>query len=466
MPSACAPSSPTEAAGGRSILARLGDWMAAHRRGLAAIQWGMVAFYLVLLVWPALLPLPGDGARILDNLARFAQFVFWGVWWPLVMVSMLLVGRVWCGVFCPEGALTEWISRFGAGRGVPRWLAWPGWPLTAFAATTVYGQLVTVYEYPKATLLVLGGSTVAALAVGLIYGRGRRVWCRHLCPANGVFALLSRLASLSFRVDREAWRRAPRPPAPVICPPLVNIRAMTGNGPCHMCGRCSGHRDAVRLAARRPNRDVLTQIPNDDASWEIGLLTFGLMGLATGAFHWAGSRVFVAVKQALASWLVDHGAAGLLSSDIPWFVLTHYPEAGDVFTWLDGLCILLYIGTAAALIGSAAFVGLELGARSAGAGAGVGRWRLGYALLPVAAAGLVLGLSGLTVAQLRGDGIAVPFLSELRVAVLTGSWAWTGWLAWRLLASAPMVRRLAAWVAVMAGASVHTAAWAGFFFVR
>ncbi|MCZ7655462.1 MAG: 4Fe-4S binding protein [Rhodocyclaceae bacterium] len=41
---------------------------------------------------------------------------------------------------------------------------------------------------------MLGGSTVAAVAVGWLYGRGKRVWCRYLCPVSGVFALLARIA--------------------------------------------------------------------------------------------------------------------------------------------------------------------------------------------------------------------------------------------------------------------------------
>lgn len=112
---------------GAGWLARLGTALQSHRRAVLALQWIVVFFYLVLLILPAFMPLPPDEADIYDNLPLFAQFIFWGVWWPFVMVSMMLVGRVWCGVFCPEGALTEFASQHGLGRPIPRWLRWRGW---------------------------------------------------------------------------------------------------------------------------------------------------------------------------------------------------------------------------------------------------------------------------------------------------------------------------------------------------
>ncbi len=221
-------------------LQRVGDAMRRHQAAIQSIQWCVVAFYLVLVIVPAFHPLPPQYAHIYDNLTLFAQFVFWGMWWPFAMLGTMLLGRVWCGVFCPEGALSELASRHGLGRTIPRWLRWGGWPLVAFVCTTVYGQLISVYEYPKPALLILGGSTVAAVAVGFIYGRGKRVWCRYLCPASGVFALLAKVAPLHFRVDAETWRRYPRRTPSVDCAPLVDIRHMKSSSPCHMCGRCSG----------------------------------------------------------------------------------------------------------------------------------------------------------------------------------------------------------------------------------
>jgi len=81
-----------------SWLQRLGDGMRRHGRLIRAVQWAVVLVYAVLLVLPALLPLPDSQARLVNNLTLLAQFIFWGLWWPFVLLSMVLFGR--CGAAC------------------------------------------------------------------------------------------------------------------------------------------------------------------------------------------------------------------------------------------------------------------------------------------------------------------------------------------------------------------------------
>lgn len=448
-------------------LARLGLAMRRHRGVIIAAQWVIVLGYVVLVAAPAFLPLPPDQAHVWSNLTRFAQFVFWGLWWPFVILSIMTLGRAWCGVLCPEGALTEWVSRFGLGRGIPRWMKWGGWPFVAFVLTTVFGQMTSVYEYPKPALLILGGSTIAAIAVGLIWGREKRVWCRHLCPVSGVFGLLAKIAPVHFKVDQSAWDAAPLGHRTsrqhvVNCAPLINIRRMESASACHMCGRCAGERDAVQLALRSPEAEILAKpyakahAENPDR-WPARLLVFGMLGVALGAFQWSASPWLVAAKQALAGWLVDHEIWWPLNEAGHWWLLTHYPEANDVFTWLDGGMLLAYIAAETLVVGGWIWAWLRL----AGALTGLPWQRLAHALIPFAGTSVFVGLSLLTTAQLAGEGILLPWANGARMALLALAALWAASLAWRLAKR----QRAGAAAGILMAAGLPLAAWGTQFFV-
>ncbi|WP_292936395.1 4Fe-4S binding protein [Noviherbaspirillum sp.] len=448
----------------RGLVAKIGSAMQRNRRVILAIQWVVVFFYLLLLIVPAFMPIPPDDAHIYNNLRLFSQFLFWGIWWPFVMLSTMLLGRVWCGVFCPEGALTEMVSRHGLGRAIPRWMRWGGWPFVAFVCTTIYGQLVSVYEYPQAALLVLGGSTVAAVAVGFVYGKGKRVWCRYLCPANGVFALLAKIAPLHFRVDEEVWKRNTERMPMVDCAPLIDIRHMKSASACHACGRCSDYRDAVQLAVRNPASEILNTRSKDVSHGEALTLIFGVLGIATSAFQWSSSRLFVHMKTAAATWLVEHDAFALLQDNAPWWLLTHYPQANDVFTWLDGLCILAYILGGGLALGSAVLALIWLAARIANLPALPWR-RLAMGLVPVAGMSVFLGLSMLTLGHLKAERVSLEWVAPVRILLLTAGSGFSALLGWRLLALRISVRRLLAFAAYLLPVALIVLVWVIAFFV-
>lgn len=453
------------AGGGSSptVLARIGSAMARHRRVILAIQWIVVVLYVLLLVLPAFMPIPPEEAHLYGNLRLFAQFMFWGVWWPFVILSTMLFGRIWCGVFCPEGALTELASRHGLGRAIPRALRWSGWPFIAFVCTTVYGQLVSVYEYPQAALLVLGGSTVAAIAVGLVYGKGKRVWCRYLCPASGVFALLAKIAPLHFRVDEQAWKRDTSRMPMVNCAPLIDIRHMKSASACHACGRCSDYRGAVQLASRNPASEILNNGNLNATSAEAITLIFGLIGVATAAFHWSSSRWLVQVKTAAATWLIERDSLLLLQDNAPWWLLTHYPSANDVFTWLDGVVILAFILGGGLALGAAVLASISLAAWLADR-ANLSWQRLSLALVPLAGTGVFLGLSMLTLAHLKAEHVALDWVPPVRIILLAVGNGFSAWLGWRLIDATASVRRLSAFAVYALPLALITTIWAMAFF--
>jgi hypothetical protein len=116
-----------------------------------------------------------------------------------------------------------------------------------------------------------------------------------------------------------------------------------------------------------------------------------------------------------------------------------------VFAWLDGLCIVASMGAFAAVIGGATLAALAVASRIAG---GIRfDWKvLSMTLVPLGGIGLFLGLSMLTVSQLRGEHIAIAHLATIRAALLVAGVAWSAWLAVCVVADAdvhPSARVLA-----------------------
>ncbi len=171
----------------------------------------------------------------------------------------------------------------------------------------------------------------------------------------------------------------------------------------------------------------------DEPSWEqTSLILFGMLGLAVGAFQWSSSPYFLDMKQAAATWLIEHGTTWPLEASAPWFVLTNYPDKNDVMTLLDGAVLLVYIGAATLVLGLGLSALVALAARMLGPFSLRRFHHLTQTLIPIAGCGVFLGLSALTITFLRGDGIVVPYVAEIRAALLAGAALWSAWLAWRV----------------------------------
>ena len=218
---------------------------------------------------------------------------------------------------------------------------------------------------------------------------------------------------------------------------------------CHACGRCSGHRNAIRLQARSPNAEVNALRERDMSRPEVLLLVYGVFGIALGAFQWSASPWFVALKLNVATWLIDHNQMTLLADRTPWWLLTHYPQANDVFTWLDGLLILFYVAATAVVVGT--WMVLWLRAAAKVLTDRVSPWRIAYSLIPLAGVTVFLGLSTLTATLLRAEGLIVPWVTSTRMALLAIALIWSAWLSWQSVRKAALgvSRCLASWGATI-----------------
>ncbi|MEK7850324.1 MAG: 4Fe-4S binding protein, partial [Deltaproteobacteria bacterium] len=216
---------------------RIEGFLVRNRDRFGYIHFGMFILFLALFLIPPFLPAPPEEAKPWNNFVLFAKFAVWGLWFPLILASVIIFGRAWCGLFCPQGALSEFLNKRGEDRAVPKWLRWEGTPIMSFIIITVLGQLVAVRDYPKPMLLIFGGTTVLAALLGYRYTNGRRAWCRNLCPVGLLLGIFSRLGMVGITPP-------PSPPyqggdkrgvGNVVCPLYINLNNKVASRHCIEC---------------------------------------------------------------------------------------------------------------------------------------------------------------------------------------------------------------------------------------
>lgn len=450
--------------------------MVRHPGLLRGLHVFMVVLYLVLVLVPPFLGRPAEDATPFSSFVRFSQFVFWYLWWPFVVLSMIVFGRAWCGVLCPEGTLAAWASRYGGDRPIPRWMRFGGIPLAAFVGITVYGQLTGVYEYAAPQLLILGGSTGLAVAFALLYTRRGWVWCRYLCPVSLLFGVFSRLGAMYFRVDHgrlAEWRPSAGDAGKKDrCPVFIYLPKMSTNRYCLMCFRCAGWRDAIHLTLRRPGQELLRINTAEPLFWEV-IFLFGAIGLPLGVFHWTVDPLFQHLKQVLGSLALASGLGSVAGATTPWWILSNHPDAGEVFNVLDGLSIVTFLlGStvlAIALMSALTWLSARIvrPALREPAPTEVLFTRVGYLYTPLSLFSLFLGLSQLTFAYLKTIGFPATATDVIRAAALLAGAAWSLYLADRIIRLQAVDARRARLAVVphVVGVAAIVAAWIPVFYL-
>ena len=129
--------------------------------------------------------------------------LFWAWWWPLILLTYPLVGRLWCAV-CPfmvwgeiAQRLTPWRKRVWPHGDSDRWAA----PLLAagFAAILVWEEVWNLEDTAWLSSCLLLLITAGAVLGSLVFEK--RFWCRHLCPVGGMNGLFAKLSILELRAE-------------------------------------------------------------------------------------------------------------------------------------------------------------------------------------------------------------------------------------------------------------------------
>ena len=225
---------------------------------------------------------------------NFATAITWYVWFCLVFVLMVVVGRAWCAM-CPFGGFGEWIQRhtfwkrttksIGLGLKVPEKVGQYGFLLSVGA----FLLLTWIEEYfniagpgnPASTSFMVLGIVGSALLFFLLFER--RSFCRYVCPLTSIIGTVGSMGSVAgFRTrNRDVClacetKSCMRGDADGYgCPWYTWPGSADSNLTCGLCSECykACPSDNIGLYVQKPLTSVIAPTRRRaDVAWAVALL--------------------------------------------------------------------------------------------------------------------------------------------------------------------------------------------------
>jgi polyferredoxin len=197
--------------------------------------------------------------------------LMWVLWWPMLPVIFVLLGRFWCAV-CPFGLISDVVQKLvGANRPVPRFLKTYGiWIIDAqFLLITWADHVWGIVESPWGSGVLLLLLTTAVIVSGAFFQR--RTFCRYLCFLGGLCANYGRAGAIELRADTSVCatctskaacyngtRNADGTTKVAACPLFTFPRTMDTAANCNLCAKCikACPNDAIGIHVRRPTSEL------------------------------------------------------------------------------------------------------------------------------------------------------------------------------------------------------------------
>ena len=437
-----------------ALAERIEGFFVRYRRHVTLINLALFGLFVALMLLPLFLDEPAEDATPLSHFTTFSNYVIWAVWFPLILLSVILTGRSWCGLLCPIGAASEWSNKIGTKLQIPRWVRWRGTPLISFFVVTIWGQTVGVRDHPEATAIVFGTVLIVAILLGILFGKNKRAWCRHMCPIGLLLGVYSRIGAVDFRPKRprlggDQWTER------TACPTMIEIDRKTESRHCIECFRCVSPKakGGLYLRFRWPGEEI-EAIRDHNPNLSELVFFFASTGIVLGAFMWLALDSYQQIRSAIGTWVIDQEWYWL-GEPGPFWLMSVHPERREVFYWFDFFMIsgymLAWLAVMTAVLGATTALAAWLSGRLGGDGSFRTRFlELAYQYAPVAMISLLLGLGGELFRNLEILGFGADGIAIVKAVLFIGAWLWSVRLGERLLArqQVPWQRR---WLPLLAG---------------
>lgn len=299
--------------------------------------------FMAALAW-GLYPPEGVNDKLFAK-SSLVNLLVWFLWWPAMVWTAVLLGRVWCAV-CPLELVANGSERLARRLGVKQRVLGK-WLRSGALIVALYGLIqmlvagAHLHRIPAYTSLFLWGLLTAAALAGFFFKD--RAFCRGFCPVGLLLGTYGRGAMLAVRstsrdqcaacTGKDCVRGCNRTKADArSCPSLLNPARVNSNSDCLVCGQCVKvcQPDNMGLFLRRPFDPADQREPL--AAWPVTLFVMLVSGFVTSELcsEWiAAKHVFLLIPEGITAWLGQPGLGGwvegfwtlLVVPSLVWFVL-------------------------------------------------------------------------------------------------------------------------------------------------
>ncbi|WP_440682347.1 4Fe-4S binding protein [Cysteiniphilum halobium] len=420
-------------------LLKIEQFFHRNRGKVKYIQILMFAFFLFLVIVPIYSPNPKAEDTILTSIVLLSQFLFWGVWYGACLFSVILFGRLWCGVLCPLGALSEWVGHLGFKKVIPNWIQWDGWLIIMFVIITIMGQTLDVRDDPAGLARLFLYIFILAIIVGLFFGKNSsRPWCRYFCPIGKILGVVSRIGAIDFRPNRGQLKLAKDKKYYVdgrLCPTNYNLPYKVSTNNCITCGACAygKKKSGLGIYWRQPGSEannILKHHPN----WYEVLFILLSPGISAGGFLWLILHQYQQLRNVVGDWFLDKNYLWIFNHAPVWISSQRWNQH---YNWLDVGMITFYMMSYAIVVALISSILIGVTAfllRTKSNHFKTNFLVLTYQYIPVAILSIVIGLCGKFFQVMANDfNMSAELIISIKSILLGLSILWTVYLTGRVI---------------------------------
>lgn len=223
---------------------------------------------------------------------NFGTAMTWVLWWPVIPLVFLLLGRFWCAI-CTFATLSDIVQKWvGNNRPVPVFLKKYGiWIIDAmFILITWADHVFGIVESPLGSGILLLIIVTGVVISGAFFER--RTWYRYLCFLGGLSGNYSLAVALELRADSEKCRKCTdkfyyKGKGKVAgCPMFEMPGLMDSSAKCNLCGNCvkTCSNDSIIIKSRVPSKELwFIKRPKLEESF-LAIIIMGIVFLPEGVF--------------------------------------------------------------------------------------------------------------------------------------------------------------------------------------